>query len=124
MLDPARLRHAYDLRGRVGLDLVPDDFRRLGRAIARRLRAEDGRALVVAHDGRLSSPELAQALVADVLAGGVDVLDIGLAPSPLAYFAERHLGAGGAAIVTASHNPADWNGLKLVLGGAVVFGEQ
>ncbi len=124
MLDPARLRHAYDLRGRVGLDLAPDDFRRLGRTIARRLRAVDGRALVVGHDGRLSSPELAQALVAGVLAGGVDVLDIGLAPSPLAYFAERHLDAGGAAIVTASHNPADWNGMKLVLGGAVVFGEQ
>lgn len=121
MLDPARLRHAYDLRGRVGIDIAADDFLRLGRAIARRVRQGGGRSLVVAFDGRLSSPELAQAVIAGVLAGGIDVLDLGLAPSPLAYFAERHLGADGAAIVTASHNPADWNGLKLTLGGTVVF---
>jgi len=123
MLDPARLRHAYDLRGRVGIDILADDFLRLGRAIACRLRDVRGRSLVVAHDGRSSSPALVQALIAGVRSGGIDVLDIGLAPTPLAYFAERHLGASGAAIVTASHNPADWNGLKLVLGGTVVFGE-
>ncbi|MFZ5467608.1 MAG: phosphomannomutase/phosphoglucomutase [Pseudomonadota bacterium] len=124
MLDPARLRHAYDLRGRVCIDISADDFLRLGRAIARRVRNEGGRSLVVAFDGRLSSPGLAQALIAGMRAGGVDVQEIGLAPSPLAYFAERALAADGAAIITASHNPADWNGLKLILGGEVVFGES
>lgn len=123
MLDPARLHHAYDLRGRVGIDISADDFLRLGRAIARRVRQEGGRSLVVAFDGRLSSPDLARALLDGLLVGGIDVLDLGLAPTPLAYFAERHLDADGAAIITASHNPADWNGLKLILGGEVVFGE-
>lgn len=124
MLDPARLRHAYDLRGRVGLDLAPDDLQRLGHAFALRIRHEGGRSLVVAHDGRQSSPELAQALTTGLLAGGIDVLDLGLVPSPLAYFAERFLATDGAAIITASHNPSDWNGLKLVRGGEVVFGEE
>lgn len=123
MLDPARLRHAYDLRGRVGIDISADDFLRLGRTIARRVRQEGGRSLVVAHDGRLSSPALARALLDGLLVGGIDVLDLGLAPTPLAYFAERHLDADGAAIVTASHNPAEWNGLKLVVGGEVVCGQ-
>ncbi|MEW6727748.1 MAG: phosphomannomutase/phosphoglucomutase [Pseudomonadota bacterium] len=123
MLDPTRLRHAYDLRGRVGIDFSTDDFFRLGRTLARHMRAEGRRSLVVAHDGRLSSPDLARALLDGLLAGGVDVLDLGLAPTPLAYFSERHLDADGVAIVTASHNPADWNGLKLVLGGEVVFGQ-
>jgi phosphomannomutase/phosphoglucomutase len=123
MLDPARLQHAYDLRGRVGIDISADDLLRLGRAIARHMRTEGRRSLVVAHDGRSSSPGLARALLDGLLAGGIDVLDLGLAPTPLAYFAERHLDADGAAIITASHNPADWNGLKLVLGGEVVFGQ-
>ncbi|MGK0674086.1 MAG: phosphomannomutase/phosphoglucomutase [Halothiobacillaceae bacterium] len=123
MLDPARLHHAYDLRGQVGIDISTDDFLRLGRAIARHVRREGGRSLVVAFDGRLSSPDLARALLEGLLVGGIDVLDLGLTPTPLAYFAERHLAADGAAIITASHNPATWNGLKLVLGGAVVCGE-
>lgn len=123
MLDPTRLCLAYDLRGRVGIDFLSDDFSRLGRTLARVMRTQGRRSLVMAHDGRLSSPDLAQALLDGLLAGGIDVLDLGLAPTPLAYFSERHLGADGVAIVTASHNPANWNGLKLVLGGEVVFGE-
>lgn len=122
MFDPARVQHAYDLRGRVGEDFTETDMHRLGLALAARMRQEGRRTLVVAHDGRTSSPRLAHALRAGVLAGGVDVLDLGLAPTPLAYFTEAALGADGVAVVTASHNPAAWNGLKLVLGGEVVHG--
>ena len=122
MLDPARLLHAYDLRGRVGTDLEEDDFRRMGLAFATRLRTHGRRRVAMGRDGRLSSEVLAQAFAEGLIAGGMEVLDLGLAPSPLVYFAERFLATDAAAVITASHNPADWNGLKLVEHGRVVFG--
>ncbi|OOC50709.1 MULTISPECIES: phosphomannomutase/phosphoglucomutase [Thioalkalivibrio] len=102
---------AYDIRGRVPDQLNPDVVRAIGRAFAEEIRP--GRT-VVGHDIRLSSPELARALTEGLTAGGSDVADIGMCGTEEVYFATAHYGAGGGIMVTASHNPLDYNGLKLV----------
>ncbi|WP_338418337.1 phosphomannomutase [Paracoccus tegillarcae] len=106
---------AYDIRGRLGVDLDTDIAYRVGRAFAQ------GRAaarVVVGRDSRSSSPELAAALIQGLTDGGADVLDLGLAGTEEVYFATGHLGADGGIEVTASHNPIDYNGMKLVGPGA------
>ncbi|WP_018867423.1 MULTISPECIES: phosphomannomutase/phosphoglucomutase [unclassified Thioalkalivibrio] len=102
---------AYDVRGRVPDQLNPEVVRAIGRAFAEEIRP--GRT-VVGHDIRLSSPELARALIEGLTAGGSDVADIGMCGTEEVYFATAHYGAGGGIMVTASHNPLDYNGLKLV----------
>ncbi|WP_017942516.1 MULTISPECIES: phosphomannomutase/phosphoglucomutase [unclassified Thioalkalivibrio] len=102
---------AYDVRGRVPDQLNADVVRGIGRAFAEEIRP--GRT-VVGHDIRLSSPELARALTEGLTAGGSDVADIGMCGTEEVYFATAHYGAGGGIMVTASHNPLDYNGLKLV----------
>lgn len=106
---------AYDLRGRLGIDLDEDVAWRVGRAFAAR---EGVRRVVVGRDGRDSSPALAAALIRGLTEGGADVLDLGLAGTEEMYFATDHLGADGGIEVTASHNPIDYNGMKLVGPGA------
>ncbi|MCS6877574.1 MAG: phosphomannomutase/phosphoglucomutase [Geminicoccaceae bacterium] len=120
---PTILRE-YDVRGIVGETLFPEDARALGRAFATILRARGGRRLCVGRDGRLSSPELHRALVEGLCAGGVDVLDLGLGPTPMMYFAVHELDTDGGIQVTGSHNPPSHNGFKLMLGKASFFGEQ
>lgn len=102
---------AYDIRGRVPDEINADVARRIGAAYAEFVRPS---TVVVGHDIRLSGPELARALTRGLTSAGVDVLDIGLCGTEEVYFATWHLGAGGGIMVTASHNPADYNGMKLV----------
>jgi phosphomannomutase/phosphomannomutase/phosphoglucomutase len=102
---------AYDIRGRVPDELNEDVAYRIGRAFAEFLRPQ---STVVGRDIRLSGPALAAALMAGLNDAGVHVLDIGLCGTEQVYFATFHLGAGGGIMVTASHNPADYNGMKLV----------
>ncbi|MFV0299703.1 MAG: phosphomannomutase [Paracoccus sp. (in: a-proteobacteria)] len=102
---------AYDLRGRLGVDLDADIAWRVGRAFA---QIRDARRVVVGRDSRASSPELAGALIRGLTEGGADVLDLGLAGTEEVYFATGHHGADGGIEVTASHNPIDYNGMKLV----------
>jgi len=106
---------AYDLRGRVPDELNADIARRIGRAYANTINPGN---VVVGHDVRLSSPELAAALVEGLLDGGADVVDIGLCGTEMVYFATFFLGAGGGIMVTASHNPSDYNGMKFVREGS------
>ena len=106
---------AYDIRGVVGADLDASVYRRLGQAVGTIFRGRGGRSVVVARDARLSSPEFQAALIAGLRAAGCDAIDIGEAATPVMYFAVEHLGADGGAIVTASHNPPEFNGLKLRL---------
>jgi phosphomannomutase len=122
-LDPSILRE-YDVRGRVGPALGEADARAVGRSFATRVRRAGGARVAVGRDGRLSSPMLEAALVEGLVAGGVDVSRIGLGPSPMLYFAERHLAVDGGIHVTASHNPGHDNGFKLVLGHRPFFGED
>ena len=106
---------AYDIRGRVPDELNEDLATRIGRAFAESLSPG---TVVVGEDMRLSSPALADAVSRGLNAGGSDVLRIGMCGTEEVYFATSHLEAGGGIMVTASHNPADWNGMKLVREGS------
>jgi phosphomannomutase len=106
---------AYDIRGRVPVELNEEVAYRIGRAFAALLQP---RTVVVGRDVRPSSPLLTQALIRGLTESGVDVLDIGLCGTEEVYFATAFAEAGGGIMVTASHNPADWNGMKLVRAGA------
>jgi phosphomannomutase len=111
-LNPTIFR-AYDIRGIVGVDLDAGVYRRLGEAVGIYFAGQGLRRVVVARDARLSSPEFQAALIDGLRAAGRDVIDIGQAATPVMYFAVEHLGADGGAIVSASHNPPAFNGLKL-----------
>jgi phosphomannomutase len=102
---------AYDVRGRLPDDLNPDIARRIGRAYAAVIGP---RRVAIGRDVRLSSPELADALAEGLMDAGVDVVDIGLGGTEMVYFAASHLDVHGGIMVTASHNPPDWNGMKFV----------
>ncbi|MCX7789453.1 MAG: phosphomannomutase/phosphoglucomutase [Chloroflexaceae bacterium] len=111
-LNPTIFR-AYDIRGVVGSDLDEGIYARLGQAVGAYFGDQGLRRIVVARDARLSSPRFQAALIQGLRATGCDVIDIGQAPTPVMYFAVEHLGADGGAIVSASHNPPEFNGLKL-----------
>ena len=119
---PTAVFKAYDIRGIVPAQLNPDFARLLGRALAVQARELGVARLVIGHDGRLSSPELADALHAGANSEGMDTLDIGMVPTPLVYFATnvRHTGSGVA--ITGSHNPPDYNGFKMMLAGCTLYG--
>ncbi|KAF1003567.1 MAG: Phosphomannomutase/phosphoglucomutase [Luteibacter sp.] len=121
-LDPSIFR-AYDIRGVAGTSLSVDTARLIGRAIGALMRERGLHEIVVGRDGRLSGPGLSHALAEGLQAAGIDVIDIGPAPTPLVYFAAFHFGTGCAVAVTASHNPADHNGFKIVIGGETLSGE-
>ena len=108
---------AYDIRGVVGKTLTKGVARLIGRAIGSEARARDLREIVVARDGRLSGPDLVGALIEGLRSTGCDVIDIGAAATPLLYFATFQLNTGSGVMVTGSHNPPDYNGFKIVLGG-------
>ena len=106
---------AYDVRGRVPSELNPELAEKIGRAF---VQFTGAKRVAVGHDIRLSSPEMAQAVITGLNAAGCDVVDIGLCGTEQVYFATFHLKLDGGIMVTASHNPADYNGLKLVREGA------
>ena len=118
----ATILREYDVRGILGRTLGEADARALGRAFAVCVLDAGGRRVAVGRDGRLSSPALEAALVAGLAESGIDVLRIGLGPTPMLYFASATLGVDGAVMVTGSHNPPDHNGFKLVLGGKSFYG--
>jgi phosphomannomutase/phosphoglucomutase len=108
---------AYDIRGVLGKTLTAGVARQIGRAIGSEARDRGLREIVVGRDGRLSGPELATALIEGLRSTGCDVIDIGAVPTPVLYFATYHLNVGSGVMVTGSHNPPDYNGFKIVLGG-------
>lgn len=104
---------AYDIRGVVDVDLTDETMRLLGRAAGTFFRRQGGQTLVVGRDARLSSPQFQHALIDGVRSTGVDVIDIGEVPTPVMYFAVEHLGTDGGIVISASHNPSEYNGVKL-----------
>ncbi|BCX17465.1 MAG: phosphomannomutase [Geminicoccaceae bacterium] len=120
---PTILRE-YDIRGIVGETLSAADARAIGRTFATLVRRSGGRRICVGRDGRLSSPELAEAVIGGVRAAGVDVVSLGLGPTPMMYFAVHELDTDGGIQVTGSHNPPSHNGFKMMLGKASFFGER
>ncbi len=122
---PAReIFKAYDIRGIVDKTLTVSAVRAIGQAIGSEAHARRQKAIAVGFDGRLSGPTLAGALAEGICAAGVNVIDIGCVPTPLSYFAAYELGTNSAISVTGSHNPPDYNGLKIVLGGQTLYGEM
>jgi phosphomannomutase/phosphoglucomutase len=119
---PAEIFKAYDIRGIVGKTLTADIVRRIGHTLGSLAHERSQTAIAVGRDGRLSGPELAGALTAGINAAGVDVIDIGCVPTPLTYFAAHHLGCHSCVSVTGSHNPPDYNGLKMVIAGETLAG--
>lgn len=122
-LHPTILRE-YDIRGIVGETLTATAMRSIGRAFGTMVGRDGGRTVVVGYDGRLSSPSLEAELVEGLAETGIDVVRIGLGPSPMLYFATHHLRADGGMMITGSHNPPNYNGIKMMKGGKPFFGDQ
>jgi phosphomannomutase/phosphoglucomutase len=120
---PAEIFRAYDIRGIAGVSLSAAVVREIGRALGTLARERGAPDFAVGRDGRLSGPELCAALIDGLNAAGADVTDIGIVPTPVTYFAAHHLGGGSAVMVTGSHNPGDYNGLKMVVAGDTLSGE-
>ena len=114
---------AYDIRGVVPATITPDVARALGRAFGSRAMALGSKTVAVGRDGRLSGAELAAALMAGLVEAGVQVIDIGMATTPMLYFAAHTLCDSGIQ-VTGSHNPKDHNGFKMVLQGRAIYGDE
>ena len=115
---------AYDIRGIVDRTLTVEAVEAIGQAIGSEAQARGKRAVCIGRDGRLSGPALAQALSRGLHQSGVDVIDIGRVTTPILYFATHHLGTGSGVMVTGSHNPPDYNGLKMVLAGETLSGDD
>jgi len=121
-LDPGIFR-AYDIRGVVGDTLTVDVAYEIGRAIGSEAYYRGEQAVLVGRDGRLSSPDLAAAMIRGLKATGRDVKDLGQVPTPVLYFATQNLEINSGVMVTGSHNPSEYNGFKIVLGGETLAGE-
>jgi phosphomannomutase len=121
--NPTILRE-YDIRGIVGDTLTEADAYALGRGYAALASEEGARRIAVGRDGRTHSPDMEAELVRGLTEGGLDVVRVGMGPSPMLYFATFHLEVDGGIQVTGSHNPSDYNGFKMLLKGRSVFGQE
>jgi phosphomannomutase/phosphoglucomutase len=120
---PDEIFREYDIRGRVGDQLTPGLVEGVGRAYGSRLAGRPEATVAVGHDNRPSSPELADALCAGLNGAGVDAVRVGTVPTPVLYFAELELDADGGVQITGSHNPPEYNGIKMTVDGASLYGE-
>ncbi len=115
---------AYDIRGVVETALTPDTVQQIGQAFATEALSQNQKTVIIGRDGRLSSPELAERLSEGLRAGGCDVIDIGMVPTPVLYYATHKLKTGTGIMVTGSHNPPQYNGLKMLIAGNTLFGDN
>mgnify|MGYP001566286777 CR=1 FL=1 len=123
MIIPAEIFRAYDIRGVVGKTLTPAVMRAIGHALGTLGIERGAPTFALGRDGRLSGEELARALGDGINAAGAHVIEVGMVPTPVAYFAAHHLGCASVAMVTGSHNPPDYNGVKMVIGGDTLSGD-
>ena len=121
--DPTSLRE-YDIRGIVGKTLRESDAFAIGRCFGTIVAREGGTSVAVGYDGRVSSPTMEAALVKGLRASGMEVVRIGLGPTPMLYYTATVQKTGGAVMVTGSHNPPNYNGFKMMLGRKPFFGQQ
>jgi len=120
---PPEIFKAYDIRGVVGRTLTPDIAQLIGRAVGSQARELGQATVCIGRDGRLSGPSLSAGLARGLQAAGVNVIDIGQVATPMLYFATFELRTGSGVMVTGSHNPPDYNGLKLMIAGETLSGE-
>jgi phosphomannomutase/phosphoglucomutase len=121
---PASIFRAYDIRGVVEQSLTPEVVKVIGRSVGSEANALGQKSVVVGRDGRISSPQLAEALIDGLRSSGLEVIDIGQVPTPLVYFATHYLETGSGVMITGSHNPPEYNGLKIMLAGETLFGDR
>ncbi|MEZ5523564.1 MAG: phosphomannomutase/phosphoglucomutase [Pseudomonadales bacterium] len=121
---PASIFRAYDIRGIIGDTLDTDIAYRIGQAVGSEATAQGESGVVVGADGRLSSPELSAALIQGIRDSGQDVINVGMVPTPLVYFATQCMEAKSGVMITGSHNPADYNGFKIVIAGKTLANEE
>ncbi len=120
---PREIFKAYDIRGIVGKTLTAELIETIGHAIGSEASARDQHTIVIGRDGRLSGLEFAAALARGIRKSGMNVIDVGRVATPMVYFAAYHLETHSAVMITGSHNPPDYNGLKMVLAGETLSGE-
>ncbi|MBI3715716.1 MAG: phosphomannomutase/phosphoglucomutase [Betaproteobacteria bacterium] len=113
----AEIFKAYDIRGIVDKSLTPLTVELIGKALGTEARRRGGKTIAIGRDGRLSGPSFAEALARGIQSTGIDVIDIGLVATPMVYFAAYHLNTGSGVMITGSHNPPDYNGIKMVIQG-------
>jgi phosphomannomutase/phosphoglucomutase len=121
---PKEIFRAYDIRGVVGESLTDALVVLLGKALGTMAIRTGDKTLVVGRDGRLSGEAMASALKEGILATGCDVVDIGMVPTPVLYFATQHLQIASGVMITGSHNPPDYNGFKIIIGGETLYGDK
>ncbi|MDO8412460.1 MAG: phosphomannomutase/phosphoglucomutase [Gallionellaceae bacterium] len=119
---PKEIFKAYDIRGIVGKTLTADIIETIGHAIGSEAIARKQHTIAIGRDGRLSGVEFAAALARGIQKSGINVIDVGRVATPMVYFAAYHLNTHSAVMITGSHNPPDYNGLKMVLGGETLSG--
>ena len=124
MTAPKEIFKAYDIRGIVGKTLTPDIVEAIGHAIGSEAALREQKSICIGYDGRLSGPELAAALSRGIRKSGLDVINLGLVATPMVYFAAYHLNTGSGVMVTGSHNPPEYNGLKMVIAEETLSGES
>ena len=120
---PPEIFKAYDIRGIVDRTLTESGVETIGRALGAYATKKGVKKFVIGRDGRLSGPRLSQALAKGLLSAGMDVIDIGVVATPMVYFATHHFETGSGVMVTGSHNPPDYNGLKMMVAGDTLAGE-
>src|ERR1700686_3436545 len=123
MLKPTIFRE-YDIRGLADVELLDADVAELGKGIGTYLQRRNGKNITLGRDCRLSSERLRNALAAGLAASGCQVTDLGVVPTPVLYYSVFHLKADGGVMITGSHNPAEYNGFKVVAGASTIHGEQ
>lgn len=120
---PAEIFKAYDIRGIVGKSLTTAGVETIGRALGSEAASRGLKVVAFGRDGRLSGPELGQALIKGILSTGTNVVDVGMVPTPTLYYAAAEHAEGSGFMLTGSHNPPDYNGIKMVLGGETLSGD-
>lgn len=120
---PASIFLRYDIRGIAGDTISPENTYTIGRAFSLLMQEADEQSVIVARDNRPSSPALMTALIEGLTDSGIDVISLGEQPTPLAYFATHQLNIPNALIITGSHNPPEYNGIKCVLAGKPLHSE-
>ncbi|PPD18202.1 MAG: phosphomannomutase/phosphoglucomutase [Methylotenera sp.] len=121
---PKEIFKAYDIRGIVGKTLTPEIVELIGHALGSEAKQRAQSEICIGYDGRLSGPELAQALSSGIRKAGVNVVNLGMVATPMVYFAAYHLNTNCGVMVTGSHNPPDYNGLKMVLAGETLSNDS
>ena len=122
-LPPKEIFKAYDIRGIVGETLTPEYTQAIGHAIGSEALDRDVSTIAIGRDGRLSGPSLGEALARGIQSAGANVIDVGRVATPMLYFAAYECGTQSGVMVTGSHNPPNYNGLKMMLAGDTLAGD-